>query len=131
LRSPQIGVVTGVAPGNSASPGKVLKELYWTAFFAVVGAIVCGLPFQLLAFLFSRLNESLGRITAIHSPGSGYYVVAVALVVRFIAMIPVLRYKDMAIVTIAPSRAQASQVAATPGTQAPPAKVENDKVFSH
>jgi Zn-dependent protease with chaperone function len=131
LRSPQIGAVTRVAPGSIASPGKVLKELYWTALFAIVGAILCGLPFHLLAFLFSRLNESLGRITAIHSPGSGYYVVAVALAVRFIAMIPVLRYKDMAIVTISPSRAQASQVAATPGTQAQPAKVETDKVLLH
>jgi Zn-dependent protease with chaperone function len=129
LRSPQIGAVTGAVPRFNA--GKVFTELFLTAIFAIVGAILCSLPFQLTAFLFSRLNESLGRITAIHSPGSGWYVVAVVLLVRFFAMIPALRYKDQAIVTIAPSRAQTSQINATPGTQAQPAKVENDKVFSH
>ncbi len=129
LRSPQIGTVTGAIP--RFNPGKLFSELFLTAIFAIVGAILCGLPFQLTAFLFSRLNESLGRITAVHSPGSGWYVVAVVLLVRFFAMIPALRYKDHAIVTIAPSRAQASQVNVTPSTQAQPAKVENDKAFSH
>jgi Zn-dependent protease with chaperone function len=129
LRSPQIGAVTASIP--RFSPGKLFSELFLTTIFAVVGAILCGLPFQLVAFLFSWLNESLGRITAIHSPGSGWYVVAVVLLVRFIAMIPALRYKDRAVVTIAPSRAQASQVDATPSDQAKPAKLESDKVFSH
>ena len=34
-----------------------------------------------------------------HSPGAGWYVVAVALVLRFISMIPLMRYKDQAMVT--------------------------------
>jgi Zn-dependent protease with chaperone function len=129
LRSPQIGAVTGAIPRYT--PKKVFSELYLTAIFAAVGAILCGLPFHFLAFLFGRLNESLAGITPIHSPGSGWYVVAVALVVRFIALIPALRYKDQAVVTIAPSRAHTSQVSPTPTAPSQPTKVENDKVLSH
>jgi Zn-dependent protease with chaperone function len=129
LRSPQIGAVTGAIP--QCNSGKVFSELFLTAMFAIVGAILCGLPFQLLAFLFSRLNESLGKIAAIHSPGSGWYVVTVVLVVRFFAMIPALRYKDRAAVTIAASRPQAAPVQTAPDAPGQPAKVENDKVFSH
>jgi len=128
LRSPQIGTVTGAVP--RFSPGKVFSELFVTAIFAIVGAILCGLPFQLVAFLFSRLNESLGSITAIHSPGSGWYVVAVVLVVRFFAMIPALRYKDRAVVTTAAWRPPAP-VRTAPNAPGQPAKVENDKVLSH
>ncbi len=129
LQSPQIGAVTGAIP--RFSPGKVFSELFLTAVLAIVGAILCGLPFHLLAFFFARLNESLGKITAIHSPGSGWYVVAVVLAVRFMAMTPILRYKDQAIVTIAPSRAQTSQVNTTPNAQAQRAKIESEKVLSH
>jgi Zn-dependent protease with chaperone function len=129
LRSPQIGAVTGAVP--RCSPGKVFSELFLTAIFAVVGAILCGLPFQLLAFLFSRLNESLGKITAIHSPGAGWYVVAVVLGVRFFAMIPALRYKDRAVVTLVAPGPQAAQVRTTPNPLGQQAKVENDKVLSH
>jgi Zn-dependent protease with chaperone function len=129
LRSPQIGAVTGAIP--RFGPGKVFSELFLTAILAIVGAILCGLPFHLLAFFFSRLNESLGKITAVHSPGSGWYVVAVVLAVRFMAMIPILRYKDQAIVTIAPSRTHTALVNATPNPQAEPARIENEKVLSH
>lgn len=130
LRSPQIGAVTGANPRTNAKPAKVFKELVWTGIFAIVGAVLCGLPFHFMAFLFSRLNESLGRLGAFHSPGSGWYVVAVALVVRFIAMIPILRYKDVAVVTLAPSRSQSSQVPATSNSQPEPVEVEGDKVLS-
>jgi Zn-dependent protease with chaperone function len=129
LRSPQIGAVTGAVP--LFSPGKVLSELFLTAIFAMVGAILCGLPFQLVAFLSSRLNESLGKITAIHSPGAGWYVVAVVLGVRILAMIPALRYQDQAVVTVAASGPQAAQVQVTPSARGPQGKVENDEVLSH
>jgi hypothetical protein len=128
LRSPQIGAVTGAVP--RFSPGKVFSELFLTAIFAIAGAILCGLPFQLVAFLFSRLNESLGKITAIHSPGAGWYVVAVVLGVRFFGMIPALRYKDRAVVTMAAGGPQAAQVPTTPGALGQQTKVENDKVLS-
>jgi hypothetical protein len=129
LRSPQIGAVTGAVP--RFSPGKVFSELFFTAFFAILGAILCGLPFQLVAFLFSRLDVSLGKITAIHSPGTGWYVVAVALGVRFFALIPALRYKDRAVVTMTGSGPQAGQVQTTPSALGQQANVENDKVLAH
>ena len=104
LRSPEIGAVTGAKPGGNLKGGKALKELFFTAVFAMVGAILCGLPFHFLPFLFSGLYESLGRLSAIHSPGSGWYVVVVAVLVRFVAMVPVIRSKDLAIVTVVASR---------------------------
>jgi hypothetical protein len=129
LRSPQIGAVTGAVP--LCSPGKVFSELFLTAIFAMVGAILCGLPFQLLAFLSSRLNDSLGKISPIHSPGAGWYVVAVVLGVRFFAMIPALRYKDRAVVTTAAPGPQAAQVRTTPSALGQQVKIENDEVLSH
>jgi Zn-dependent protease with chaperone function len=129
LGSPQIGAVTGAVPVFST--GKVFSELFLTAIFAMVGAILCGLPFHLVAFLFSRLDESLGKITAIHSPGAGWYVVGVVLGVRLFAMIPALRYKDRAVVTIAAAGPQAAQVQTTPSALGQQAKVENDEVLSH
>jgi hypothetical protein len=53
------------------------------------------------------------------------------LVVRFVAMIPGLRYKDRAMVTLAPSKAQAPQVNPTQNTQGQPTQIENDKVLTH
>jgi hypothetical protein len=129
LRSPQIGAVTGAIP--RFKPAKVFNELFLTAVLAIVGAILCGLPFHLIAFVFSGLNESLGRIAAVHSPGSGYYVVAVVLVVRFLAMIPALRYKDQAMVTIAPSTAKNPPRNATHSAASQPGNIENNKVLSH
>jgi Zn-dependent protease with chaperone function len=127
LRSPRVGAVTGAVP--RFTPGRVFSELFLTAIFAIVGAILCGLPFQLVAFLFSRLNESLGKITAIHWPGAGWYVVAVVLGVRFFGMIPALRYKDRAVVTMAAPEPQAAPT--TPSALGRQANVENDEVLSH
>lgn len=56
---------------------------------------------------------------------------AVALVVRFIAMIPAFRYQDLAIVTIDPWRAKSSENDTSPPAQAEPSNGENEKVFSH
>jgi len=130
LRSPQIGAVTGANPRSSAKPAKVFKELLWTGIYAVVGAVLCGLPFHFTQFLLFRMIEPAGRIEVFRSPGSGWYVVAVALVVRVIALIPILSYKDAAVVTLAPSRPQSSQAPATSNTKAEPAEVESDKVLS-
>jgi Zn-dependent protease with chaperone function len=129
LRSPQIGAVTGAIPRWNL--GKLFKELFLTTIFAMVGAILCGLQFHLMAFFFSSMIPSLGKIIAFHGPGSGWYVVTVVLVVRFVAMIPVLRYKDRAMVTLAPSKAQAPQVNPTQNTQGHPTQIENDKVLTH
>ena len=74
---------------------------------------------------------AVGKVTPFHGPGSGWYVVGVVLVVRFLAIIPALRYKDQAIVTLAPSRAQASRLNVAPSVPSETRKVENNKVFSH
>jgi Zn-dependent protease with chaperone function len=129
LRSPELGPVTGVVPRWRA--GKVFNELFLTTIFAIVGAILCGLPFHLMAFFFAQMIPAVGKVTPFHGPGSGWYVVGVVLVVRFLAIIPALRYKDQAIVTLAPSRAQASRLNVAPSVPSETRKVENNKVFSH
>ncbi len=129
LHSPQLGAVTGAVPRWRA--GKVFNELFLTAIFAIVGAILCGLPFHLLAFFFAQIVPVVGKVTPFHGPGSGWYVVGLVLVVRFLAIIPALRYKDQAIVTLAPSRAQASQPNVAPSVPSETRNVENDKVFTH
>jgi Zn-dependent protease with chaperone function len=129
LRSPQLGAVTGAVPRWRA--GKAFNELFLTAIFAIVGATLCGLPFHLLGFFFSGMIPAVAKVTPFHGPGSGWYVVGVVLVVRFLAMIPALRYKDQAVVTLAPSHSQAQQVSATPSAPSQPRKVENDKVLTH
>ncbi len=131
LRSPQIGAVTGAVPKWRF--GKLFNELFLTTIFAIVGAVLCGLPFHLLVFFFARWIPAVAKITPFHGPGSGWYVVAVVLVVRFFAMIPSLRYKDQAIVTIAPPRTQTAPANAPsqPSAITQPRKVENDKVLTH
>jgi Zn-dependent protease with chaperone function len=129
LRSPQLGAVTGAVPKWRA--GKMFNELFLTTIFAIVGAILCGLPFHLLGFFFSAMIPAVAKVTPLHGPGSGWYVVGVVLVVRFLAIIPALRYKDQAVVTLAPSRSQTQQAGATPGAPSQPREVENEKVFTH
>jgi hypothetical protein len=65
--------------------------------------VLCGLPFQLLAYLFSMPLAAIGRLIQIHSPGAGWYVVCVAVVLRGIALIPTLRYKEKPLVDVPPS----------------------------
>jgi hypothetical protein len=55
----------------------------------------------------------------------------VALGVRFFALIPALRYKDRAVVTMTGSGPQAGQVKTTPSALGQQANVENDKVLAH
>jgi len=130
LTSPALGVVTGGVPGKGMSAQKVLKELISVAILATIGAVLCGLPFHLLSFVFSAVNPPLAKLAVFQSPGAGWYVVAVASFVRFIVMIPILRYKDQALVTLAPSRAQDSHVKVPSVEESRSANPELDKVFS-
>jgi Zn-dependent protease with chaperone function len=120
LRSPVIGAVTGVAPRAHWKFGKVCKELFLSAVIAAVVATLWGLPFQLLAYLFSipLAAEGLIRIT---SPGAGWYVVCVAVVLRAIALIPSLVYKDKPFVSVTPST---EEKRAAPGSPAETQKSE-------
>ena len=127
LTSPQLGAVTFDGVHKKGKSGKVFQELLWTTIFAAVGAALCGLPFHFMQFLFSGVDERLGRV-AVRSPGPGWYVVAVAVTVRFIAMIPALRYKDQAVVTVAAS--QPTGNAPPPKLQPEPAKADSNMVFT-
>ena len=123
LTSPQLGAVTFDGVNKIGKSSKVFRELLFTTIFAAVGAALCGLPFHFMQFVFSGVDERLGRV-AVHSPGAGWYVVAVALTVRFIAMIPALRYKDKAIVTVAAPPASLIGNAPPPKPQAEQAKTD-------
>ena len=99
LTSPLIGAVTNVEPGSNWRFRRILKELWLTGVIAAIIAVLCGLPFQLLAYLLSTPPARAGIRSVVHSPGAGWYVVCVAVVLRAIALIPALRYKDKPFVT--------------------------------
>jgi Zn-dependent protease with chaperone function len=127
LRSPIIGAVTGVAPNANWRFGRVFKELFLTGVLATVVAVLCGLPFQLLAYLFSLPLAAVGSLIQIHSPGAGWYVVCVAVVLRAIALIPFLAYKDKPFVEVPSS---VGDMRATLGSPAQPQKPETDTVLT-
>jgi len=129
LHSPLIGTVTGVAPNANWRPAKVLKELFLIAFIASVVAMLCGLPFHLIAYLFFAPIEAIGISTKLHSPGAGWYVVCVAMLLRTIAFLPVWAYKDRPVVEI-PSLADEKRTAPGVATPPPP-KPETNTVLTH
>ena len=99
LHSPLIGAVTGASPRAHWKFGRVLKELFLTGVLAAVTAVLCRLPFHLLAYLGSMPLPVPGRPAYFHSPGAGWYVVAVAVAMRAISLIPLLGYKDKPVVS--------------------------------
>jgi hypothetical protein len=108
--------------------GRVFKELFLTGVIATVVAVLCGFPFQLLAYLFSMPIAATGRHIYIHSPGAGWYVICLAVVLRAIALIPSLRYKDNPLVEVPPS---AGAMHAAPSSPAQTQKSETDTVLAH
>jgi len=99
LRSPLIGAVTGTSPRAHWKIGRVLKELFLTGVLAAVTGVLCRLPFHLLAYIGSMLLPVPGRPAYFHSPGAGWYVVAVAVLMRAISLIRLLGYKDKPVVS--------------------------------
>jgi Zn-dependent protease with chaperone function len=99
LTSPEVRAVTSQIPGERWKPRKLFKELLWTAIFSCAGAIMCGLPFHLLPYLLASAFSSTYARAGIHysfsSPGAGWFAIAVAVFVRFIAIFPTLRYRDL------------------------------------
>jgi len=127
LRSPAIGAVTGIAPNANWGLGRVFKELFLTGVIATVVAVLCGFPFQLLAYLFSMPIAATGRHVYIHSPGAGWYVICLAVVLRAVALIPSLRYKDNPVVEALPSAGEMHTALSSPAqTQ----KSETDTVLA-
>jgi len=98
LTSPLIGAVTSVAPDANWRFGRILKELWLTGVIAAIAAVLCGLRFQLVAYLFSTPATRVVSAAFVHSPRAGWYVVCVAVVLRGPALVPFLRYKDKSFV---------------------------------
>jgi len=98
LTSRLIGAVTSVAPNANWRFGRILKELWLTGVIAAIAAVLCGLRFQLVAYLFSTPATRVVSAAFVHSPGAGWYVVCVAVVLRGPALVPFLRYKDKSFV---------------------------------
>jgi hypothetical protein len=93
LARPEFRNVTGASPLRLRKPIGVIRELYRTAFFAAGVAVVAGLPFHILDFL-ANPEGFAGRP---HAPGSGWYVVLVAVTIRLIQYVPIFRYKEVPI----------------------------------
>ena len=128
LTSPLIGAVTSVAPSANWRFGRILKELWLTGVIAAVVAVLCGLPFHLLPYLFSSTADRVGRGHLLPSPGAGWYVVCVAVVLRALALIPFLRYKDKPFVA-APTLVVSEPTAVNSSPTAP--KSESGEVLTH
>jgi Zn-dependent protease with chaperone function len=95
LYSPEIRTVTSANPANLWKRKRLFTELLWTAIFTGVGATLCTLPFHLLPYLFSASYARLAIANRFHTPGAGWYAVFVAVTVRFLTIVPLLRYRDL------------------------------------
>ena len=91
LATPELRNVTGASPLRLRKATGVIRELYRTAFFAAGVALVAGLPFHIVDF-FADLQGFASRP---HAPGSGWYVVLVAVTIRLIQYVPIFRYKEI------------------------------------
>jgi len=94
LSSPTVRNVTCAVPGALWKSGKLVNELLATAWIAALGAMLCGLPFHLTAYLTSPNRFGVPVPNPYHSPGAGWFVVLAAPLVRFLSLIPTLRYRD-------------------------------------
>jgi len=95
LSSPGIHAVTSSNPAQFWKRRKLFTELLWTAIFTGAGATLCTLPFHLLPYLFSASYVRMGLAAHFSSPGAGWYAVFVAVTIRFVTIVPLLRYRDL------------------------------------
>jgi len=127
LSSPEIRTVTSANPANFWKLKRLFTELLWTAIFTGVGATLCTLPFHLLPYLFSASYARLGTANRFHTPGAGWYAVFVAVMVRFITIVPLLRYRDLPKL-IAQSPAQVAHAPACVSAKRDPLALQEQKV---
>ncbi len=99
LETPQLRAVTSQAPGASLQGQKFFSELFLTGLFAVVIALLFGLPFHLLAYV-NRI--ALPGEAPFPGAGAGWYVLAAGLAIRFFQIAPILFYKDRPVLSAAP-----------------------------
>jgi hypothetical protein len=97
LVAPDIGKVTAGSAQKMWKPRRLFTELLWTAIFASVGAVLFGLPFHLIASLIPVRSPSFVAPTG---PGAGWYVIAAAVGLRVIALVPALTYKERPAVAV-------------------------------
>jgi len=93
LSTPVVRAVTSAVPGALWKPQKLFSELLATAWIAALAAMLCRLPFHLTAYLNSATYSRLG-LPSFSSPGAGWFIVLVAPLVRYLSLIPALRYRD-------------------------------------
>jgi Zn-dependent protease with chaperone function len=121
LTTPDFRNVTGASPLRLRKPIGVIRELYRTAFFAAGVALVAGLPFHIVDFM----ADAQGFASRPHAPGSGWYVVLVAVTIRLIQYVPIFRYKEVPVVQAslpgAPARRETAGGAERPEPQPEPA----------
>lgn len=112
LTSPSRISVTAAVPGALWTPKRIFAELFGMAWISALVAMLCGLPFHLTAYLVgigNALPPGIGN--RFHSPGAGWYVVCVAVLVRYLSLVPTLRYKDKpVIVAQKPMRSEISAI---------------------
>ena len=104
LSTPQFGNVTGRSPLELWKASRVVRELYLTALIAAGVAVFAGLRFHVQQFL----ADPNGFSSHPHAPGSGWYVVLVAVTIRLIQYLPFFSYKEVPVVqaSLAGSRAR-------------------------
>jgi hypothetical protein len=118
LTSPQVRAITSQNLRAQWNFRRVTNELIWTALFTAVAATLCGLPFHLTEFFISLLNPALYSNIALQnhvsSSGAGWFAVAIAVLVRFLTMLPLLRYHET-------PQLVAQALTTTPAAPPPPA----------
>ena len=119
LHSPEPRAVTSAVPGAVLKGAKMLKELFLMGLLATITAVLFGLPFHLMSFLMSSAYSRMG-LPGFHSPGAGWYAVAVSVLVRWLIVVPFLRYKDQPVlVAQAPITKPAPISVPSPSTPTP------------
>jgi Zn-dependent protease with chaperone function len=115
LSTPAVRAVTSAVPGALWKPRKLFFELVATAWIAGLAAMLCHLPFHLADYLNASSYSRLG-LPALPSPGAGWFVVLVATLVRFLSLVPALRYRDKPILV---AQSPTKTPAAVPPTSTP------------
>ena len=99
LHAPNRVNVTAAVPGAMWTSKKIFGELLGMAWISALLAMLCGLPFHLMGYLMGMGNAlPMGIGPRVYSPGAGWFVVCVAVLVRYLSLVPTLRYKDRPVI---------------------------------
>jgi Zn-dependent protease with chaperone function len=129
LSSPVPRNITCTIPGARWTREKLVNELFATAWIAAAAAVLCGLPFHLIAYLTASSYARVGTPNLYHSPGVGWLVVLAAPLVKFLSLIPTLLYRDRPIL-IAQTPSKTRTTAAPPPDPSHCAASSDDAVLT-